>query len=268
MQVQNIEISRYFSNALKTKFYTRKSPNTIKASFERIPVLELDKFFNSGFEARVYTIKGHDDIVARVERGSRFNPLDLVKVESTNPDVLYKNEAGTITILKKKEGVPLHGYSWKYNEIPLPSIFNRTYDSLINLPDSIFENYINDVINLRKKGYNIDAINPNNFLLNNIEQKINILDIKKEPYNEALISIKDFYPFLDGIRIHRFYEMLPPQEFEKIVFKTRTFLDRMYEIGKKMGVDLSMEKLDHSKKQDKIVYVYYNDIPTIKNLKF
>ena len=268
MQVSNIEMSKYFSRALKSSFFTRKSPNAIKANFEQIPIFELDKFLNSGFEARVYSIKGHDNIVARVKKGSNFNPLDIIKAESSNPDVLYKNEIGTVTIVKKKEGTPLHGHLWKYNEVPILSTFNNTYNTLEKLPDSVYEKYISDVINLRKKGINIDNVNPNNFLLNEKEHKINIIDLNKDPHNGALISIKDFYPFLDGLRIHRFYNILSPKEFDKIIFKTRVFLNRIYHIGRKNGVDLSMEKLNPNKPQDKILYIYYNDKSKIKNLRY
>ena len=234
--------------------YTRiNNINSSKLSY--IPQFQLGEVINSGLEAVVYDIKNYKNLVARVPKNKNFNPFNLRPINGDIRGVIASCKSGAVTVMKKFEGEPLHGKGWDIRKRPVQEIFESTLDKLNELPDSTFSQLIDDIINIRKKGFDIDNINPNNFLLDIKSKKINIVDISKNKTGEQGIKLNDIIePLLDDRRI---------MYLDKINVSTKTkikeFINRIISIGRSKNLYFAMEKPDYSKLQTSLVYLYHDD---------
>ena len=102
--------------------------------------------------------------------------------------------------------------------------------------EEIIIKYANDILEIREKGYNVDTTNPNNILFDNEAQKFNIVDIEKIPVEKEVV-IDDFYPFIDGARLLRFYTIATDETreaVEKYIFDSsmKSNVDRLQDKDK------------------------------------
>ena len=228
-----------------------------------MPKFELGEIINSGREAHVYSVKGYDGIVARVSRDSYFAPHKL-RPMSNQAVELYSSADKKISIQKRISGEPLHGKFWDISGKPSFDEFNKSMDVLEKLPDEAFEKYVDEVLKLRANGKDVDVINPNNYLVDVSNSKINIVDLEDNIYSKYDVTASDFYQFVDSKRLSSllFESSLPEKEI--IVKRVKAFFDRVDEIGKKKGINLSVEPIDYNKLQDNVVYLYHNDRSTFR----
>lgn len=239
-----------------------KNPKTGQIRY--VPKFELGELINSGVEANVYCVKDFDDKVARIKKGFVYSPKKLVN-SNLDKDTFFSSLDEGIKIQRKIQGEPLYGPFWSFDKILSPDKYLKNLNSMLKLPDEIYLKYIKDVIELRKNGFDIDKINPNNFLLDRKNKKINIVDTHMKKC-EAKISMEDFYPFMDEYRIARTLRVASLIKKRIIMFKLRRFVDKIEKLGKKYGYDIQIER-DYKGKQmlfDDIVYIYNNDKNMIK----
>ena len=206
--------------------------------------LEEGPYINEGRSAIVYQVKNNPDLVIRIKFGNRFKPEKL-SFKNSDPvrHIIAATDDFQVTVMKKMKGYPLHNECWHILNDPNPAIYFEQIKELKHIPDETFIKYANDILSIREKGYNIDTTNPNNILYDNEAQVFNIVDIEKIPVKKEVV-IDDFYPFIDGARLLRFYTIATDETRELIQKEARLFLDRIAEIGNKMGVDLSMRKFN------------------------
>ena len=234
--------------------------------------LKLGKLINIGGSANVYELKGFEELyIVRLEKKSSFDikKLKLVKNSSKYNPIVAQSKDGKISIQKKICGEPLYDKSWQKNLIeeiePNLELFYGTLNKINDLPDKTFIEYINNIIDIRNNHYNIDAINPNNFLLDLKNQKINFVDLEYSYINNDLIKIEDFFPLLNHFNLIRILSKLSPSEREQLQLFVRNFLDRMIKIAKQKGIILKMPKVSdyidcsQGKNQKDIIYIYHND---------
>ena len=206
--------------------------------------LEEGPYINEGRSAIVYQVKNNPDLVIRIKFGHRFKPEKL-SFKNADPvrHIIAATDDFQVTVMKKMKGYPLHGECWHIMDDPNPAMYFEQIKALKDIPDETFIKYANDILEIREKGYNVDTTNPNNILFDNEAQKFNIVDIEKIPVEKEVV-IDDFYPFIDGARLLRFYTIATDETRELIQKEARLFLDRIAKIGNKMGVDLSMRKFN------------------------
>ena len=219
--------------------------------------IKLDTVINQGRDAIVYQIRNNPNLVIRLEFDSVFNPQ---KLDTANADlnrhIIAASDDGTITLMRRVKGKPLHGKYWHIMQDINWNDFLGTINEIKEIPDSAFVKYYRDILELRKKGYNVDTINPNNILYDKETKTFNIVDITQNEAIKPEVSIKDFYPFVDAARLEYFYKDSTDIEQEIISTNVCAFLDRIAKIGHKIGVDLSMPKAEASGLQKFVVYLY------------
>ena len=247
------DVAHAFGNKKITKCFSVFSGNGKNLSY--VPEYKLGDVINSGIEAVVYNVKNYKNLVARVDKNTSYNPFKMKQIENDVLGVIAGSKDGTMTVMKKFEGEPLYGKGWNIRHKPNQNTFESTIDNLNKLPDSTFSKLIDDIINIRKHGFDIDNVNPNNFLLDMKSKKINIVDISESKTGVKGIELDDIIePLLDYTRIMNLEKIS-----EATKSKIKSFIDRIISIGESKNLCFSMEKLDHSKIQSGLVYLYHND---------
>ncbi len=231
--------------------------------------LRLGPDINEGRSAVVYDIKGHPDLVARVKYGKRFKPEKLsFKFADPVRHIIAGTEDLGVTIMKKLKGYPLHGKYWQILEDPLHCNYFPQLQALKAIPDEAFIKYYNDILELRKMGYDFDTKNPNNILYDAEKQRFNLVDIEHLPGIKPEVTIEDFYPFIDGARLRHFYSVSWPETQETIGKEAREFLTRIANIGDKMGVNLEMRKITQDDPFPPFLNCLYYDHPKLRYFKY
>ena len=226
-----------------------------------MPDFELGEKINSGIQATVYNVKGYDSLVARVERKAKFNPYNLSRTNGFN--LFAKSSDGKVTIMKKLEGEPLYGKGWNIHHRPNEKEFNETLDTLMSLPDSTYSQLIDDIREIRKSGLDIDVINPNNFLLDMKNKRINIVDLHENTLGNTGVRLRDIVePLLDDRRVMSLTTLS-----ETTRLKIKSFIDRIISIGQSKNLYFAMEPLNHNKLQTNLVYLYHNDKLMINSIR-
>lgn len=228
--------------------------------------LRLVRRINSGRDANVYDVQGHPDWVLRIEHDTEFKPQKLKRVEKQDEvlGVIASNPSGTMKILKKLEGEPLHGKDWDiFEEIRASEYFSQLTE-IENIPDEAFIKYYEKILDLRKKGYQVDTTNPNNILYDAKNKIFNIVDIEKKENVTPEVTIRDFYTFLDGARIGSFYRNAPTETRSILAGSVNKFINRILNISDKHNMNLQMEEINHKKLQSFLVYIYRNDEEMLK----
>ncbi len=203
--------------------------------------LEEGPYINEGRSAVVYQIKDHPDLVVRVKFGKRFKPEKLsFKNADPNRHIIAATDDYQVTVMKKQKGYPLHGNGWQIMEDPQYQIYFPTLQAIKTIPDETFIKYYEDILELRKKGYDFDSKNPNNILYDAEKKVFNLVDIEPLPVKPE-VTIEDFYPFIDGARLRHYYTIATDETRELIQKEARIFLDRIAAIGDRIGVNLSMK---------------------------
>ena len=213
-------------------------------NLEYTPIFKPGKFINSGTHARVYEVEDYPDLVIRIEGYTKkYCPFKLKKSEDPITGVVANNKNG-VTVMKKLSGTPLHGTRWDASKTPNIYKYKETLKKISELPDSAFEKYIDDVARIRQNGYIFDHGNPNNLLIDYEKGEINICDLTELGLQGGTgneVYYFDFYPFVDGVRLHRLMSLSAPKENREITKLVRTFFNRIQEIGKHKGINLNIE---------------------------
>lgn len=234
--VKNCNIKqKYLPDDIKLKSQPTSDNFEHKIKLEE---LELEDFLNQGRSAYVYNILDHPDLVARVKFFTDFIPE---KLSFKNSDPIRHIIAGTddfsVTIMNKIKGEPLYRKNWIKIGLSA-SEYLTELRKIKTVPDESFIKYYNNLLELRKKGYDFDTVNPNNILYDKVSQNFNIVDI--EPNGEVQgVTIEDFYPFIDATGVSPLYKSSKENIQQKLYDEIRMFLDKIEEIGKQIGVDLS-----------------------------
>ena len=200
--------------------------------------LKLGKKINSGKYNNVYEILDQPNLVARVDKDSDFKPENL-SYHYNNPykKIIAATPNNFVQIMEKINGKPLYGKNWSSKRVDAESFFIQL-KQLESVPDEAFIKYYYDLLEIRKNGYDLDTVNPNNILYDEKEQKFNFVDISLHQNWEG-VNITDFYPFINGAEVGTLYNCSTPEIQKKITQETRAFLHRIENIGNKIGVDLS-----------------------------
>ena len=208
--------------------------------------LQRGEAINEGRSAVVYDILDHPDLVARIKFGRRFKPEKLsFKNADPNRHIIAGTDDFGVTIMNKLKGYPLHGKHWQIMEDPQFHIYFPQLEAIKAIPDEAFIKYYEDILKLRQMGYDFDTKNPNNILYDANKKIFNLVDI--EPPIKGLkpeVTIEDFYPFIDGARLRHYYSICTDPTRKLIQQEARTFLDRIADIGERIGVNLKMKDFD------------------------
>ncbi len=226
----------------------------------------LSKRLNGGRDAEVFDIKNYPEWVLRWEYNATFDPRHLRAVEDNPIGVIASNSDGSVKILKKVHGKPLFEKDWDIFRDPPPEESFIQLRKIEKIPNEAFAKFYDDILELRKNGYQVDTTNPNNILYDKKTQKFNIVDIKKGDCVKPEVTMSDFYPFLDGARALSFYRHLDNVAREDFASIVRNFFDRITKITQAKGNKLEVEEVDHNKFQNFLVYLYRNDKKCLKYL--
>ena len=217
--------------------------------------IRLKEKINEGRSREVFKTN-FDGIVVGLAHGAKFRPKELKEFDDPNGLILAKDGSGSTCLMKHIKGEPLYGKDWK-----LPCIKGKTHyldnlDMILNLPDETFAEYIRKVIKIRKTGYNIDTVNPNNFILN--DNHIEIVDLEKSSVR-PVIKLGDFDPFIDNTHILRVLKQMNQEEREDLANKIKMFYVRMRKIAARENQNIGKPTpcLNNSYKDNAKVYLYY-----------
>lgn len=215
--------------------------------------IQLKDEINEGIDAVVYKTN-YDGYVVRVLKDKEFKPQNLEMLHNTNTIILASDKDDTEQLMKFVKGEPLYSKGWKFN-IPMnKDEYMKHFDMIMNLPDKTFSDYISDVINIRKNGYNIDSINPNNFLLDG--EHINIVDLEKSDI-KPVIKLSDFSPLINLEHISKILETMSHDEIDVFSDKIKIFYDRMITLSKQQNQDVKMPEIDNTRLQSIEEYLYH-----------
>lgn len=194
------------------------------------------KFIHQGREAEVYKTN-NENYVLRIIKNHIYNPEELKPVNDGNGLIVAANKNNTIQLLRYMKGEPLYGRNWNivYSELNL-SEYLETFNKIKNLPDEAFSEYMQTLENIRKHGYDIDAFNPNNILLDG--KKIHIVDIAKKKDTLKGVHITDFYALVDYFHVKNFMSAMSNEEKIKFCNDVEMLYDRIIAIAQKEGYTL------------------------------
>lgn len=209
-----------------------------------------DEFFNSikkgdllsrGREAAVYRTN-NDKYVLRIESHGEYKPEDMIPVKDRNGLIVAVNSDNTVQLQKYVRGVPLYGKNWDifYSNVTKDEYLN-IFNKLRKLPNESFVEYIRNIINIRKSGYDIDTLNPNNVLFDGVH--LNIVDIKKNNMVKSEICMTDFYALIDFFHIKDIKSSMTKEEIGKFTGDLQRFFDRIISVAKKEGYFLDKKSM-------------------------
>lgn len=169
-----------------------------------------ENLIGSGFSNTVYKIDGTDDYVIRISRTAGKDAIisGEYETEDVEDKALTGNygqvvalltpkdriNAPTIEILKKQSGITngnppssaiyfengdLRPGEATYEALERKEHYAKTLQILADMPQSAYEDLIDKFEELDRAGYRFDYYNPNNFLLDEENQSINIIDLEK-----------------------------------------------------------------------------------------
>lgn len=217
--------------------------------------IELGEKINEGMVATVYHTN-YDDYVIRLIKGTEFDPKKMEIVEDGKGIVIAADKDDKMRLMKLVKGEPLYGKSWVvYMPIGKDEYMDHL-DKIIALPDKTFSDYMKDVVNIRKSGYDIDNINPNNYLLDGTH--INIIDLEKKSVKPE-IKLADIKLFINYYHLDGVLDEMNSEEIENLSDKIKVFYDRIVSIADKNGYDLSIPEIDSQNRQDRDIYLYHKD---------
>ena len=181
--------------------------------FHKLPSILNNRknILGNGFHNIVYEIPNNNDFVIRFRKGQfPFSFEDesepnvyLKDIEDYNLKrnygqpialIIQTRPHKEIEILKKQKG-KAHGVPpasviydefgrLRFGEISLHDIsrkiqYSKSLKAIARFPISSYEKLLDDIIDIKQSGYSIDYENPNNFLYDEENQRINIIDLNR-----------------------------------------------------------------------------------------
>lgn len=216
--------------------------------------LKLREKINEGHSAEVYNTN-YDGYVIRLMHGKIFDPKKLKAVNDPNGLILAADDSDSMRLMKFVKGEPLYGNNWRLTNYVPKRTYMKFFHRVIKLPDESFSKYIQDVLNIRKNGYDIDIINPNNYLLDG--NNIGIVDIEKNYGYVPDMDIWDFDPLVNKCHLLNVFKSMDVTERLKFTDEIKSFYDRIIEIAKKEGQEITIPKADKYSFAMKIYLVNY-----------
>ena len=167
----------------------------------------------NGFTNTVYNIPSNNGYVLRLSSSSALNGGEIdygsYKLEDSEDKNLQGNFGQTVAklassdpknptmeILKRQKGITnanppttvvyIKDAGLKTGELPYEARerkdhYAKCMEILANMPQEAYDRLIGDFLSLDRAGYRFDYYNPNNFLLDEQNGRINIIDIEKCP---------------------------------------------------------------------------------------
>ena len=247
---------------LDSDTFTR-TPFDVNNDLKRIRLREK---INEGRTSEVYTTN-FSEYVVRITRGMAFAPKALTAIDDPNGLTVAEDQYGFTKLMKHIKGEPLYGKKWIIDKAMPFKQYMNTFEKILNLPDETFAQYIRDVINIRQKGYDIDEINPNNFLLDG--KQIRIVDLEEKPNIEPQILLRDFDPFVDKYHLIRMFRRMDQKDIQAFAEKIKYFYNKLIGIAQQEGHTLSIEEPKDNgfaKRSHLINYLYYQNWDMITKL--
>ncbi len=223
--------------------------------------IKPENFLGSGREAEVYKVNGNyilriEKIKEKLKMPQDFKPhKDFFEGKNYGQAVAVSKD-GTVSINKFVKGKPLYGSNWNINKSITKEQYMKTFNEIKTLPDETFVDYIKDIINIRKKGYNIDSVNPNNFLLD--KKKINIIDIAPDKVKPK-IMLEDFDSLINKNQLYSLLKSMSKSEIKIFADEIKAFYDRMLKIARKEGYNFQIPSLNNRELQDITTYLYHKN---------
>lgn len=254
---QNVRFSNpYMLSVNKTSFCSKDTFE--RQSFDisqNLRNIRLGEKINEGLLANVY-YTNFDGYVIRVLKDTEFEPDKLEMLDNPDEIIIAADKEDTMRLMKFVKGEPLYGKGWNINYPVTKDKYMENFNKIINLPDETLSNYMNDIVNIRKSGYEIDNINPNNFLLDG--DHINIVDLEKKEVEPELVP-EDLYPLINYYHLSSVLKDMTNDEIINLSDKIKVFYDRLITIADKNNLKLEIPEIDHNKIQRKDVYLYHKD---------
>ena len=211
---------------------------------EEFKSIKPESFINEGQEASVYETN-NKNYVLRIVNGKTYNPEDLIPVNDGNGLIVAVNPQNTVQLQKYIKGEPLYEKPWNIWESNLSKDeYLETFDKIKSLPDESFTEYIRNVLNFRKCGYEVDSINPNNILLDG--NHLNIVDIEKRSFVEPYLFLSDFDALIDYMHLDEMLSQMNKQEIKKFAGDIKVLYDRIMDIAKQEGQVIDVSENPHS----------------------
>lgn len=178
---------------------------------------ETGKILGDGFEGTTYSIPNNEQWVIKQFKRTNYiqqslKKPEIKKVKDISPDLnigqiiasvkipLNNRFAQHFYVLKKQTGES-YGVPHSSKDIVSDSTSKKHIDSLrkmAQLPISTYEQLIDDITYINKRGYKIDADNPYNFMVDWNNKRINFVDIadkleekNAKQYGDVLFALLD-----------------------------------------------------------------------------
>ena len=211
---------------------------------DEIKSIKPESFINEGHEASVFETN-NKNYVLRIVNGKTYNPKDLIPVNDGNGLIVAVNQQNTVQLQKYVKGEPLYERPWNIWESNLTKDeYLETFDKIKNLPDESFTEYIRNILNFRKCGYEIDSVNPNNILLDG--NHLNIVDIEKRSMVKPYLFLSDFDALVDRMHVDEMLSQMNKQEINKFAGDIKVLYDRIMNIAKQEGQVIDISENPHS----------------------
>lgn len=175
------------------------------------------KEIGEGFEGVTYAIPNTDNWIVKKYKKTSLIPVktkeaNIQKAEKNLPELnageciaivnipCGPNYTSRYHILEKQEGHPLGVNGLWADEIDDFNISThlKTLSLLAYAPAASFDKLIDDINYIHKQGFNIDALNPQNFLFDEKKQTINFVDINDRLDDDGNLFGEVLFSLLDG----------------------------------------------------------------------
>lgn len=235
--------------------------------------VRLKEKINEGSSAEVYSTN-FEGYIIRLIKNTKFKPKALRVVNDPNGLTIAADNSDTMRLMKRVEGEPLYGKGWDMCETIPKEEYMTQFETIRQLPDDTFKEYIQNIIKIRENGYDIDYVNPNNYLLHNnhigiVDLEMNSLDSNGSPIKDVYFSIHDFNPLINRPQLIRIIKMMSTKELHSFSEEIKKLYDRFINIASGEGYNLHLDetKDDGPANRDQLLsYLYYRNFKMLEKL--
>lgn len=204
--------------------------------------LHLGRRINSGIQSSVYNIKGFDSLVVKT---NSFKPEELKWDVNPFTYQLMSCPEGRSVVMERAVGKPLFGKDWQMTVPPMVTYYKYYLRKILAIPDEAFADYMKKVVFLRKNGYEVDYVNPNNILYDKKNKKFNIVDLGKcEPKISKELDVRYLGAFWDDVRLLNIYDNANFISKIEIAHLVKKIMNKVCRIGKENGFKIEIDPPD------------------------